>query len=113
MESYKHIYAKQVLEDWLKGDFVKIELEYKFYLDGRILFIPDITCFGENGIDTIYEVVHKNEISAKTLARMQFYFFISDMNIKIYEVSTEWILRQIEKPENIMKYDLSLPEITF
>ena len=113
MESYKHKYAKEVLKDWLRYDFLRIDLEYKFVLDGRISFIPDIVCFDKNGINTIYEIVHKHEIDSKKLARMQFYFFISEVNIKIYEIQAEWVMRQIEKPKKLIYIDMSLPEMVF
>ena len=101
MESYKHKYAKQILRSWLLNDFLRIELEHSFCLDGKFYFTPDLVCFSKDGICAIYEVVHRHELDAKKLSRMQFYFFISDTNIKIFEIQAEWIMRQIEKPKEL------------
>lgn len=106
-ESYMHLFAKNLLAMWLKDDYLKVAKEEKFYLDGRILFIADIACFDENGIKTLYEVFHKHEIDYKKLACIQYYEYINDIKLEIYEVSAKVILSQIEKPQYIKKFNLS------
>jgi len=38
MESYKHKYAKEVLRSWLLPDFLRVELESKYFMNGLLLF---------------------------------------------------------------------------
>ena len=108
MESYSHKYAKQILAEWLKNDYLRIDFEVQFCFEGRIYFIPDLVCYDENGISAIYEIVNKHELDAKKLSRMQFYFYISDTNIKIYEISSHWIMAQIGKPKKLKVMDFSM-----
>jgi len=110
MESYKHKHAKRILKEWLSKDYLRIDLEYKYCLNGNFYFIPDLVCFDKDGVKAIYEIVHRHELDGKKLARMQFYFYISDTNIKIYEISADWILNQIEQPKELILTDFSLPE---
>ena len=93
--SYKHEKAIEVLAEWLSN----VEFERPFYIDGCIIFVPDLVTI--DGIITgIYEVVHKNELTGKKLGLIQYWCYLN-YDIPVYEVSAEWILCQTGKPENI------------
>ena len=104
-ESYKHKYAVEVLKEWLT-DYWRIDVERKFCIGGIIWFVPDLACNGENGICDFYEVVHKNSVSQFKLWRMDLFFKLHKWDgINVYQVSAEWIMNQIKKPD-IMKWEL-------
>lgn len=104
VESYKHKEAKKILKRWLKRDFVRIVAEEKFCMKCHIWFIPDLTCYSEKGIDTLYEIVHKSDISEEKKLRMKVFFKCHGWeDIKVYKVSAEWIMNQIKKPKNIVR----------
>lgn len=105
-ESYKHYSAKLVLENWLKKIF-KIEVEREFCLFGKVLFRPDITCFIENRIVSIYEVVYENDITGKKLGKIQMFQYYTGLNFNIYTIEAEWILKQIKIPKNLKVFDYS------
>jgi len=107
LESYKHRAAKEVLASWLKSDF-DVKKESEFVADGW-KFIPDIAVFREGHVQAFYEVVHKHPVDAKKLGRMQYYCFYNNINLLCHEVDAEWILRQTQKPENIVKFTFELP----
>lgn len=100
IESYKHKYAKMLLRFWLLNGFDRIDIEEPVYLNGIILFIPDITCINVDSI-VIYEVVHKNQLDAYKLNEMQKYYWNMQLPVIVYEISSEWILSQIRKPKKI------------
>lgn len=106
-ESYKHLFAKKLLAKWLQSDYLLVKQEVKFCEAGDILFIADITCYTENGLTDIYEVVHRHEIDAKKLGLIQYYQYLNKYNFNIYEVQAETILLQIQKPKYIKKFDFS------
>ena len=106
-ESYKHLFAKNILADWLQGYYLKIRKEVQFCEKGDILFIADVVCYTENGITDVYEVVHKNGLDSKKLGIMQYYQYLNGYDFNVYEVQSEVILMQIQKPKYIKKIDFS------
>jgi hypothetical protein len=101
-ESYKHKKAKEVLADWLSSDYkVQVEKEFKNY---GYPFRPDISVYTEGQLQAFYEVVHTSEVHGKTLARMEYYCMVNNIELFLYEVQAEYILTQCEKPEKIIPY---------
>jgi hypothetical protein len=107
LESYKHRAAKEVLASWLRSDF-DVFKEKEFIADGW-KFISDIAVFKEGHVQAFYEVVHQHPVDAKKLGRMQYYCFYNQLELLCHEVDAEWILRQVEKPANIVKFTFQLP----
>lgn len=101
IESYKHKHAKTILKRWIKKDFIRVVPEEKFCADGVLWFIPDLTCYGENGIEAIYEVVHKSDLSAEKILRMKVFFKVHGWNVKVFKINADYILNQIKKPKRI------------
>ena len=101
VESYKHKAAKDVLEQWLKDDYIKIVPEEKFCLGGYIWFVPDLTCYTEEGVRDMYEIVHTSDVSHFKQWKMQQYFDIHNWNVNVFRVDAEWILKHTQKPASI------------
>lgn len=106
IESYKHKAAKEVLVSWFADDF-EVSTEMKFESDGWV-FYPDVTLLKDGHIQAFYEIVHKHPLDAKKLSRMMHYCWINKLDIFCHEVDAEWILLQVEKPENIVKFSFDL-----
>lgn len=107
MESYKHKLAKKVLMDWLKSDFVRITPEEKFFMNGELSFITDLTCYSEDGINTIYEILNKHELDNEKLNKMQQYFYYNDIQVNVFEIQADWILDKQEKPNYLYTIDFT------
>lgn len=91
-----HRSAVRILAEWVNGN-----PEYKFYLNGKYYFVPDVTVM-KNKVPTIlYEVVYKNDFTGKKLGKIQFWCYCNAIDMTVYEVSADWILSQTEKPEYI------------
>lgn len=106
-ESYKHYAAKQILKYWLMDDFDTVKTEEEFNVDGW-KFYPDVTVYKENHIQAFYEVVHTHPVDARKLSRIQHYCWANKLEILLHEVDAEWILRQIDKPEIILRFTFDL-----
>jgi len=107
LESYKHRAAKEVLASWLRFDFDVIK-EAEFSADGW-RFYADIAVFKEGHVQAFYEVTHQHPLDAKKLSRMQYYCHCNQLELLCHEVDAEWILRQVERPANIIKFTFQLP----
>jgi hypothetical protein len=110
IESYKHRFAKLLLKIWLLPDFLSVRVEEPVIDNGFIIFVPDIVCYG-NDRTIVYEVTHKNPLDAKKLNIMQQYYWNMGISVIVYEISSEWILCQIRKPEEIKA--LKMIDFTF
>lgn len=103
-ESYKHCKAKEVLAEWLSDDYeVHIEMPFKNYG-----FRPDVTTSLNSQIQAFYEVVHKSDISGKTIGLMQYYCYVNNLELLLHVVDAEYILTQCDKPERIEKLTCEL-----
>lgn len=108
-ESYMHSIAKDVLSDWIYSypekfflsDVVRIDKEDKFYLDGDLLFVSDLSVYTIEGITTIFEIEHKHGIDSEKMAKMQYYCYVNNINISAFEIQAEYIMRQISCPDKI------------
>ena len=100
IEAYKHRFAKEVLREWLSSEYT-VELERPFYIDGRISFVPDVTCSVDGAVISFYEIVNKHPINGKKLGRIQSWCYRNSTPIDVYEVDSNYIMAQIEKPRII------------
>ena len=97
-ESFRHKCAVEILASWVGG-----VTEQKFYLDGKIEFVPDVAVY-ENGVLTsIYEVVNSNPLSSHKYGIIQYWCYLNCKDLTVYEVSAEYILDQLEKPDQIRR----------
>lgn len=105
-ESYNHLYAKLILKEWLKFDYI-IYLEQKFYLNNKILFIPDLTCYKNGEINKIIEIVNKSDLTGEKLNKIQKYQYYTKSRFKVFSITSEYILRQVNKPDDIKMINFS------
>lgn len=103
LESYKHKAAKLVLGEWLLDEYDEVRYEEKFKID-TWSFYPDVTVYNNGHLQAIYEVTHTHPVDAKKLARIQSYCYRNGNDILLHEVDAEWILRQVCKPDMIIKF---------
>ena len=96
IQSGYHRSAVDILAKWTGG-----KKEYKFYLQGKYYFVPDVMIMKNKVPVILYEVVHKHDFTGKKLGRIQFWCYCNAVDMKVYEVSVDWILSQTKKPENI------------
>ena len=104
-ESYMHKYSKQLLGLWLSTIFLSVWVEHPFYLDGFLYLRPDIVCLTEDGINTIFEVVNKNDVTREKVIKYRIYQNENDYIFHIFKVNSSYILQQINKP-NILNCTL-------
>jgi len=93
-ESGYHSAAVKILAEWLDG-----VIEKEFYLDGRIVFVPDVTVYKNDVLVSIYEVYHTHPLDGKKLGLIQEWCFRNQTDLSVFEVSADYILTQTEKPE--------------
>ena len=112
-ESYLHNLAKGVLVDWIIEtpqliglSFIpKIEKEVKFYLNERLLFVPDITVYSSDEPYMWIEVIHESDLSCLKLYNMQFYRYKMNVWPRIITIEAMYIMKQIERPGNLRYMD--------
>jgi hypothetical protein len=102
-ETGYHHEAVKVLARWIKG-----KRERMFSIDGYPAFVPDITCYDNGIVRCLYEVAYTNPISGKKLGLMQYWSYRNNTPLTIYEVSAEFILKQIGKPEFIECFNVHI-----
>ncbi len=102
-ESYKHYTAKILLAEWLREDYLRVDIESPFCMEGMVLFVPDITCYDYNGLNCIYEVEHKSGLTGHKLGMIQYYQHATGHYFPVYEVSADHILNQTSKPKKLLK----------
>lgn len=112
IESYKHKLAKHVLIEWLKEDsmliyvnkIIKIKTEEQFSEGGKIIFIPDLTIYSENGVCAFIEIIHRNILTSEKIQKINQYCKTHDWkDIMIIGIKADYILNQINKPDYIKK----------
>lgn len=91
-----HKYAVKTLAEWVNG-----ECEKPFYVEGLIVFVPDVIVINNGIIDRIYEVVYNHPIDGKKLGLMQYWSYRNKTELNVFEVSTDFILKQTSKPDYI------------
>lgn len=108
-ESYLHNRAIDVLDIWILDNprefnidgLIRTEKERHFSLSGKIKFIPDLTVYNDKGICKMYEVCHTHGIDIDKLMRMQYYFYMHNWDVEVYEISAYYIMKQVKCPERI------------
>jgi hypothetical protein len=95
-ESGYHRSAKEILASWVNG-----KVEQKFYVDDRIVFVVDVAVFKDDKLDFVYEVTHLHPMTGHKLGMIQFYCYRTISQITVFEVSSDFILRQTKEPEKI------------
>ena len=95
-ETGYHIGAVEILARWTGGI-----IEPEFRVENSIVFIPDIACY-ENGIlKSIYEVVYTHPLTGRKLGLIEYWCYRNGTELTIFEVSADYILAQTNKPERI------------
>lgn len=95
-ETGYHKHAVKQLAEWVNGI-----TEKEFYIDSEIAFVPDVTCYENDTITAMYEVVYSHPINGKKLGLIQAWCYYNATGLTVFEVSADWILKQTEKPEYI------------
>lgn len=108
IETGYHKAAVEILAQWVNG-----VTEQPFFVEGKIIFVPDVVCYKNGIIDCIYEVVYSNPLSGKKYGLIQYWCYRNLTDLTVFEISADYILSQIEKPEIIQTmecYTVSLFE---
>ena len=100
-ETGYHNFAVMQLAEWVEG-----EIEKPFYIDDKIAFVPDVT----QGYK-LYEVVYKHEINGRKLNTIMDYCYRNATELTVFEVSADYILAQIERPEYIRTMECYIIEL--
>lgn len=95
-ESGYHKSAKEILASWVNG-----VTEQPFCVDGKIVFVPDVTCYKNGVLECIYEVVHSHPLTAHKYGLIQYYCYHNFCDLTVFEISADYILAQTKKPERI------------
>ena len=95
-ETGYHRHAKMELTEWVNG-----EMEKEFKVDGKTVFIPDVICVKNGIIDCVYEVLYSHPINGYKLGMIQYWCYMNGVELTVYEVSAEYILKQTAKPDRI------------
>jgi hypothetical protein len=95
-ESGYHESAKNILAKWVDG-----MTEVPFRVNGRIVFVPDVTVYENDVIKCVYEIVYSHPLTAKKYGIMQYYCYRNFTSLTVYEISADFILKQTEKPERL------------
>ena len=96
IETGYHKAAKDILSGWVNG-----VTEKEFKVDGSILFVPDVTCYENGVLKSLYEVVYKNPLTGRKLGLIEYWCYRNATELSVYEVSADYILAQTDKPEFI------------
>ena len=105
-ETGYHKHAVIELASWLNG-----EIEKPFYVDDKIVFVTDVTCYKNGIIDSIYEVVYSHPLNGKKLGMIQEWCYRNATEISVFEISADYILKQTERPERIETMECYLVEV--
>jgi len=100
-ETGYHKHAVMELASWVGG-----KIEQPFYIDGQIVFIPDVV----SG-NILYEVVYTNSINGHKLGMIQAWSYYNVTNLDVYEISADYILKQKKIPdiiEAIEHYEINI-----
>ena len=95
-ETGYHTQAVKVLARWVKG-----KREVPFMVNGFPLFVPDIVCYENGVLKYIYEVVYSHPLTGRKLGLIEYWCYRNSTSVIVYEVSADYILKQICKPEFI------------
>lgn len=99
-ESGYHKFAVMQLAAWVNG-----LIEVPFYIDSDIAFVPDVVCYENGQVRTMYEVVYSHPVPGRKIGLIQMWGYFNNIEFSLIEVSADWILKQTEKPDRIIKID--------
>lgn len=102
-ETGYHHEAVKVLARWVKG-----KREQIFSIDGYPAFVPDVTCYEEGFIKSMYEVAYTHPVDGKKLGLIQYWSYRNNTPLTIYEVTAEFILGQLNKPDVIECFNVHI-----
>jgi len=105
-----HKYAIAVLDDWINefpnkfgiDEVLNTSKERQFWMDGFIEFVPDLVVYDKDGITSMYEVVNTHALDGFKLHKMQYLFYVHGIDIPVYEIKADYILRQTQCPNTIL-----------
>jgi len=83
-ETGYHKSAKEILAGWVNGN-----IEQPFYVDDKIIFVPDVTCYKDGILDCIYEVVYSHPLTAEKYGMIQYYCYKNVCDLTVYEISAD------------------------
>jgi hypothetical protein len=95
-ETGYHKFAVRELASWVNGI-----IEQPFYIGKSVLFVPDVTCYEDGILKSLYEVTYSNPITGKKLGLIQEWCYRNATELSVFEVSADYILSQLKKPERI------------
>lgn len=96
LETGYHRWAVRELAFWVNGI-----IEEPFYIDGLIVFVPDVAVIRNGIITSVYEVVYKHAINGKKLGMIEYWCYMTGTQLAVFEVSADFILSQTKQPERI------------
>lgn len=99
-ESGYHKFAVKELAAWVNG-----LIEQPFYIDSEIAFVPDISVYKNGILTSIFEVVCSHPIPGRKIGTIQMWCYFNNTELSVFEVSSDWILKQTEKPDRIINID--------
>jgi hypothetical protein len=95
-ETGYHKFAVKEFASWVNGI-----IEVPFYIDGSIVFVPDVACYENGVLKSIYEIVYTHPITGKKLGIIQNWCYRNSTELSLFEVSADWVLKQTKKPDRI------------
>jgi len=96
IETYFHHEAVKILRRWVRG-----KREVRFDIDGYPAFVADVATFDNDIVQRVYEVTYKHPIDGKKLGMIQYWCYRNMIPLTVFEISAEYILKQIKKSEVI------------
>jgi hypothetical protein len=113
-ESFKHSSAKETLIYFLKRNsklidvesILRIGVEEKFSMCGKIWFICDITIYDENGIIKLIEIDNKHPVDDEKLFKMNIYFRKHGYFPELIEIKADAILQNTDIPKKLFYKEL-------
>ena len=95
-ETGYHRYAKESLSIWIDG-----VMERPFSVDDKYLFVPDVSVYENGVLKCIYEIVYSHPLDGKKLGLIEYWCYRNAVDLTIFEVSADYILKQTKKPDQI------------
>ena len=95
-ETGYHKSAKLILAEWVNGI-----PEYPLTVRGAYVIVPDVVCFIDGILNCAYEVTYKNPLSGRKLGLYEYWAYMNNTTLAVFEVNADYILKQTEKPSFI------------
>lgn len=108
VETGFHHEAVKILARWVHG-----KREQMFSIEGYPAFVPDITCYDNGVITSMYEVAYTHPIDGKKLGLMQYWSYRNMNPLTIHEVTAEFVLSQLKKPKFIESFNTYIIDLQY